>query len=600
MKKISFSKAGGVAFPDFIRNEKRIKHKGDYDEKKKPLRDFFLPLICIVIFTFLFIKLVDLQVFKSNYYRLLSDSNRTKTNIIHAPRGIIFDRNAVPLVFNTPGFRKTENGKTIFFERKTALFLIAQSKDLEVDSLREYPYKDEISHVLGFIGQISKEEIEKEEFKNYNIKDVIGKEGIEKQYENLLRGKDGKELVEVDSFGKTLRTLGNTEPIPGQDIKLTLDLNIQRASFVAMQDVKKGAVIVSKPNGEILALLSKPSFDANLFTLGESYKTATVSGYQEVSDVLMDGQNQPLLNRAISGTYPPGSTFKIITSAAALEENKMDENFKIEDTGVLQVGAFSYANWYWTKYGRKEGSINIVDAIKRSNDIFFYKTAEMVGVDKLSEMGRKFGLGSALGIDIEGEARGIVPDQKWKKENIGEGWYLGDTYHYGIGQGFVLTTPLQVNAWTQVISNKGTLYQPRLLLNSKLKIQNSKFLSDKTISLIRQGMIESCSTGGVAWPLFEFKVKNEKLKVDGKNFLEAPQSTQSANFKDYRKISIACKTGTAEQGGPTSEPHAWITLFAPAYNPEIVVTVLVEEGGEGSNVAAPIAKKILEFYFEKK
>jgi len=198
-----------------------------------------------------------------------------------------------------------------------------------------------------------------------------------------------------------------------------------------------------------------------------------------------------------------------------------------------------------------------------------------------------------------GEEKGIVPTEDWKKKVIGEQWYLGDTYHYGIGQGFLLVTPLQVNAWTQVIANGGDLYTPHLLKSSKFKVQSSKLLSEKNLSLIRQGMVESCEPGGVAWPLFKLKIKNEKLKIDGRNFLTALESSTSGDLKDYREISIACKTGTAQHGGEETLPHAWITLFAPAYDPQIVVTVLSESSGEGSNVAAPVAKKILEEWFSR-
>jgi len=321
--------------------------------------------------------------------------------------------------------------------------------------------------------------------------------------------------------------------------------------------------------------------------------------YKSASEILLDSENQPLLDRAISGTYPPGSTFKLVVAAAGLENKVIDGNFTIEDTGILRINTFSFSNWYFTQYGRTDGQVGVVKGIQRSNDIFFYKLAELVGVDDLSKFAEKFGLGKKLGIDLTGEANGIVPTREWKKKVIGEDWYLGDTYHYGIGQGFLLTTPLQVNAWTQAIANEGTLYRPHLLLNAKPSVLNSKFLSPKNVSLIREGMMEACEPGGVAWPLFDFKVKNANLKIDGKNILEAPQATTSADFADYRKVTIACKTGTAQHGGEATMPHAWITLFAPAYDPQIVVTVLSEESGEGSNVAAPIAKKILEEWFRR-
>lgn len=574
---------------------------------KNSMRAYLLPVVLIILFSLLFLRIVFLQIIKGSYYNSLANANRIRTSTIHAPRGIIFDRNGVPLVFNVPGFRETLNGKVRLLDTKDALSIIASGKKgLEIDSLREYPYKNILADVVGYIGQISKNELRSKYFSSYGVDDLVGKMGIESEYEKELRGIDGRELIEVDALGRKIRTLGETEPIPGHNIHLTIDLKLQEAVFNAMSSVKKGAAIVSTPKGAILALVSKPSFDPNLFTMGQGYKTSDTA-YKTVSSVLLDSKNQPLLNRAISGEYPPGSTFKIVVAAAGLQDKIIDQNFQVKDTGILKVGAFSFANWYYTDYGKTDGEVNVVKAIQRSNDIFFYKLAEKIGVDKLSAMADRFGLGSRLGIDLPGEAKGVLPSIAWKKENIGQPWYLGDTYHYGIGQGYLLTTPLQVNAWTQVIANGGSLYRPHLLLDQRsplrqdlegqANLKDQNFISQKTVDLIRKGMIEACNPGGVAWPLFNFSVKNPKLKIDGKDFLEVPQATNSANFKDYRKVTIACKTGTSQHGGATTLPDAWLTLFAPAYNPQIVVTVLSEDSGEGSNVAGPIAKKILEYWF---
>ncbi len=565
----------GAAFSENIKTE-RLRGRTHSYGKNYAIRSFLLPSILFLAISILIIRLFFLQISLGSYYRHLSDNNRIKTVIIHAPRGIIFDRNGSPLVFNVPGFREVVNGKTRLLGQEEALNLLAKGrKDLEVDSLRSYPYKDAFAHVLGYIGQISKDELQSNEFSNYRGGDLIGKMGIEKSYEGKLKGIDGKQLVEVDSLGNAIRTLGQTDPVPGENITLALDLNLQKAVSDAMKDVKKGAAIVSRPNGEILVLVSKPSFNPNLFTFGKDYRIASGSGiYSSIDQILTDSENQPLIDRAISEVYPPGSTFKLITAAAGLEDKIIDENFEITDTGIVWLGNFSFSNWYFTQYGRTDGQVNVVKGLQRSNDIFFYKLAEKVGVDKLSEMAMKFGLGQKLGIDISPEEAGTVPTPSWKEKAIGEGWYLGDTYHYGIGQGYLLVTPLQVNAWTQAIVNEGIIYKPHLLVNPKSEILNPKFLSEKTISLIKQGMIEACNTGGVAWPLFEFKVKSEKLKV-------------------------ACKTGTAQHGVGDTWPHAWITLFAPAENPQIIVTVLSESSGEGSNVAAPIAKKILEEWFSR-
>ncbi len=558
----------GPAFSDYIKLEKGQRHPGNFG-KIYEVRGYLLPLIIVIVSILIVARLFFLQIIKGSSYRNLSDVNRTKTIAIHAPRGIIFDRDGVPLVFNVPGFRLTMGDKIKLIDKNEALKLISKGKtNLEIDSLRNYPYKELTSHVIGYIGQISQEELKEKEFVDYKGGDLIGKMGIEGKYESVLRGVDGKELVEINSMGKTMRKLGKEDPIPGKNITLTLDIALQKAAFDAMKDTKKGAVIVSSPNGEILALLSKPSFDANLFTMGSAMQNSE----SLVTQILNDSENQPLLNRAIGGTYPPGSTFKLVTAAAGLEDKIIDKNFTVEDMGILKVGDFSFGNWYFMQYGKTEGEVNVVKGIMRSNDIFFYKLAELVGVDRLSRFAEKFGLGKKLGIDLSGEQSGTVPTQKWKKDIIGENWYLGDTYHYGIGQGFLLTTPLQVNILTQAIVNGGTIYQPHLLKNSKSEIRSSKFLSKETVDLIKEGMIESCSTGGVAWPLFELKVKSKLL-------------------------TVACKTGTAQHGGEETLPHAWITLFAPAEKPEIIVTVLSESSGEGSNIAAPIAKKILEEWF---
>lgn len=608
-KRFSRHLTPGLAFPDYIGFEQKPSRKHyDFSEKEPNLRGFLLLFSLFILLGILIFKIFFLQILQGQYYKALADKNRTKTILIRAPRGIIFDRNGEALVFNVPGFRETVNKKTRLLTREEAIKLMASGKkDLEIDSLREYTQKEILAHVLGYIGQISEEELKNPLFSNYQHNDLIGKSGIEQYYEEKLKGIDGKQLVEVNAAGKIVRTLGQIDPIPGQNITLTIDTKLQKTVYQASLPIKKGAIIVSNPEGEILAMVSKPAFDPNLFTLGQTYKPAIESQYQNLQSILLDTDNQPLLNRAISGVYPPGSTFKIITAAAGLQDKIIDENYEVIDEGVLKIKEFSFANWYFTQYGRTEGSINIVRAIKRSNDIFFYKLAEKVGIEKISEMAHKFVLGEKVGIDLEGEEKGLVPTEEWKKKIIKEDWYLGDTYHYGIGQGYLLTTPLQVNNLTQVIANGGTLYQPHLIKSQKsrlpkpgtgeqAKVKSQKFLSDKTVSLIKQGMVESCSEGGVVWPLFEFKVQNSKLKVDGRDILEIPISSGSA---DVRQVSLACKTGTAEHGDKNTLPHAWITLFAPAYNPEIVITVLAESSGEGSNIAAPIAKKILEDYFTK-
>lgn len=593
----------GPAFSDNIHSEKRyFSNKSRFSfEKVRSMRSLFLQIIIVLFSLTLLGRLVFLQVIHGGDYRGLSDSNRLETSLLHAPRGIIFDRSGKPLVLNKPGFREVINGKTQLLTQKDAIAKIANGdKHLEVDSLRYYPYKDALSHILGYLGQISPDEYKEKKSLGYQPNDLVGVLGIEAQYENLLRGTDGKVLTEVDAMGNPKRTLGQSDPIPGKNITLTIDADFQQKVFDATKDIKKGSVIVSTPQGEILAMVSRPSFDNNLFTMGKTYH-ADSSEYTTIAQILQDGQNQPFLNRAITGLYPPGSTFKLVVAAAGLESGKIDQNYTVDDEGTLKLGDFSFSNWYYTEYGKVEGIVNVIKAIQRSNDIFFYKVGNLLGVDRLSAFAQKFGLGSRLGIDLPGEAKGLVPSKEWKKKIIGEDWYTGDDYHYGIGQGFLLTTPLQVNTWTQAIANKGTEYQPHFLKDQEPKILSKDLLSEMNFDLIRQGMLAACAPGGVAYPLFNFKVNNPKLVIDGKNFLVDPTSTQSASSESNtsREVSIACKTGTAENGGSNVKPHSWITLFAPAYDPQIVVTVMVENAGEGSDIAGPIAKKVLEAWFEK-
>jgi penicillin-binding protein 2 len=591
----------GYAFSNHIKTEK-IKRR-HYKEQSFQMRSIALLFLAVFFSVVLLLKLANIQIVNGEYYRSLSDSNRIRTTVIHAPRGIIMDRNGTPLVFNQPGFRKVENKKTTLLSHDEAVARIAKGeRGIEIDSLRQYPYKDTISHVIGYVGQISEVQIQQKAFSLYELTDLIGKDGIEQYYEELLRGENGKQLIEVDAMGKPIRTLGQTEPISGKDIRLTLDLPLQEAVYTAMKDVKKGAVVVSTPQGEILSMVSKPAFDPNLFTLDPSYQVASESGYTKTADILLDSENQPLLNRAISGVYPPGSTFKIITAASGLEEKVITGQFTVQDNGIIRIGPYSFSNWYYTQYGRKEGPVNVIKGIARSNDIFFYKLAQMLDVGRLSGTAAEFGVGKKLGIDLSGEVTGILPTKDWKQKNVGEAWYLGDTFIYGIGQGYLLATPLQVNSWTEIIANGGTHYRPHLLADRNAEVLRRNFLRSDTIRLVREGMVKACSTGGTAFPFFNFLVKNSELAIDNKNYFAVEKASVSArlNSEDMRKIQVACKTGTAQHGGEKTLPHAWITVFAPAYKPEIVVTVLAESSGEGSQIAGPIAKKILEAYFSEK
>jgi len=451
--------------------------------------------------------------------RLRADGNRVEMKRLPAPRGIIYDRNGEAVTRNVPG--------------------------AEPDKIkREYSDGVSLAHLLGYVGESGEE-----------LGRIEGMMGVEKWQDDKLRGSDGAEIIETGADGSILRKLGRSEPVAGETVKLTVDGGLQRRIMAAMGG-RTGAVVVSVPDtGEILGLVSSPSFDPG-----------------RVSEFIND-EASPMFNRATAGLYPPGSVFKLVTAVAGLEEGKLTGLTEIEDTGEIRVGEFRYGNWYFDQYGRKEGRINIVKALGRSNDIFFYQVGQMVGAQGLADWAKRLGLGESLALGWAAEASGLVPDPAWKETVKGERWFLGNTYHMAIGQGDLGVTPLQINMLTGAIGNGGKLCKPQIIFDDQFSISNNcgdLRISQETLELISQGMVTSCATGGVAFPLFDF----------------IP--------------SVACKTGTAQHGGEETLPHAWITVLAPVDNPEVAVTVLLEAAGEGSYEAAPVAREILEYWFHQR
>jgi penicillin-binding protein 2 len=292
-------------------------------------------------------------------------------------------------------------------------------------------------------------------------------------------------------------------------------------------------------------------------------------------------KDKPLFNRALQGAYPPGSVFKPIVATAALEEKVVSPSDTITDNGYIEAGPIQFRNWLYTKYGRTDGQVDMLKGLQRSNDIYFYKLGEKVTYQHLRSWAEKFGLGQHSGIALA-DVTGTVPSDFWKREKIGERWFLGDTYNMSIGQGYLLTTPIQIARATSVFANGGKLCKPqllkldahenRLLLSSNKPDCKNMELEQQTLDVIREGMKRACEAGGTGWPFFEFKINDERMLV-------------------------GCKTGTAESHGVDKHPHAWFTVFAPFDNPQIVLTVMVENGGEGSEVAAPIAKDVLTQFF---
>ncbi len=484
----------------------------------------------------MFGRLLTLTVFSGDYYRNLSSGNRIREDIIFANRGVMYDRNNEPIVVNTPAFFDGEKAIT----KEEALL----TKEVKAVAARNYLLKETAAHVLGYV----------------NLTDHKGVTGLELQYDQMLRGTDGRELVETDATGRKLKSLGFVKPVDGQNLKTTLDSRLQKKAYELIRE-KKGAVVVSNPEtGEILALVSSPSYDPNLFTFPQT------PGSEEKITAVLNDKEEPFFNRAIGATYPPGSTFKIISAAAGLESGEITAQTLFEDRGVLVIGPYKFYNWLFIKSGGYDGFINIVNAIKRSNDIYFYNLGGKIGVEKITDMAKIFDLGQALGIDLPGEAAGLVPDQKWRSVHA-RAWYLGDTYHLAIGQGDLLVTPLQVNTWTSVIANGGNLCQPHLTGQPNCKSLNFK---PSTLNLISEGMSLACKPGGTAYPLFD-------LNVD-----------------------VHCKTGTAEFGDPKNRTHAWLTAYVSKQEAgkldkdPIAITVLLEAAGEGSDVAAPIVRDLIK------
>lgn len=599
----------GRAFPDSLSfYKKRVSGFSKQGLRGWGARITLLYALLLIFFFFLLIRLFHLTIIKGQENRVLSEANRIRSATMHAPRGILYDRRGVALVENIPAFRVTKlcaNGeacgsKFMTEDEAKESNIDKQSIFLEKDFLRHYIYPNETAHVIGFLGEIIEEELNNilYNYQDYTSGDRLGRMGIEQVFEKKLRGIDGKELIEVDSHDNKIRTLGRLDAIGGQDLHLSLDVDLQKVAYEALGE-NKGAVVVSKPKtGEILVLVSTPSFDPNKIHTGISN-----TEFQK----LVKNKEQPMFNRAISGVYPPGSTFKLIVSVAGLETGAITKDATIEDTGILILGNFSFANWYFTQYGKTEGLINMEKAIARSNDIYFYKLGERIGITKLSKWGKNFGLGSKTGIELNNEAEGLMPDPEYKKKVYHDDWYLGDSYHIAIGQGDILASPLQVNRWTNIIASGGKLCDFTLLkqnVNSNEKNKNCSDIGIKkdTVDVILEGMRRACSKGddvgypGTGYPLFDFTVTREMI-------------VGNMGRSESNSVPIACKTGTAEFGDPNDKTHAWFTSFAPipgqkgdnviSGDPEIVVTVLIEEGGEGSTVAAPIAKKIFEEWFKR-
>ena len=580
-------------------------------------------ILAVLIIVILIVRIFYLDSIRGDYYSNLSKGNRIREIIIKAPRGKIFDKFGMPLAQNTPsvdvvvipsdlpeslterqkvavvladilGLDKKQIEEIIESQDKNSLkpvlikenisndqALIISEKTsglggviLEKTAIRNYEESVIFSSIIGYDGKVTKKELE--EHPDYLMTDYIGKVGIEKSYEKVLRGQHGARQVEVDSLGNIKKNLGVINPEAGDDLVLNIDEGLQKKIFDGLTSVleKTGtktaaAVAIDPRNGGVLALVSLPAYDNNLFARGISSEE-----YQNI----ISNEDLPLFNRVINGEYPPGSTLKPAVAAAALSEGTINENTSVNCSGGISVGSWHFGDW--KTHG---GGIDVKKAIAESCDVFFYAVGggygdiSGLGMDRMKRYETLFGFGNATGVDMPGESTGFIPDEDWKKEKIKEKWYIGDSYHAAIGQGYVTATPLQLANYTAAIANGGTLYSPRVVGKVKKSdgteeivwppVARSNFISRDVLEVVRQGMRQTVESG-------------------------TAQSLQSL------PVVAAGKTGTA-QFGTEDKTHAWFISFAPYDNPEIAMAVLVEGGGEGSSLALPVTKDALEWYFNR-
>jgi len=599
----------------------------------------WLSFFVLLVFFIFAVRLVYLQAFKGEMFGAISENNRLRKQTILAPRGIILDRYGKILATNTASFnlvaipldlleneldsQLTKLSEIIQFDVMLAEqrilkagqasldpIVIAQNLSLEQSILfesrasefvgfltqkipvRDYTSAESLFHVVGYTGLVSQEERNLLDKSAYSSFDFVGKSGIEQSYENYLHGVNGFSQVEVDARGNLIGKLGTKDPVTGNTLELNLDSDLQVLLYNLLKGSGKrraAAIALNPKTGGVLALVSAPGLDGSKFSRGMSTKEY---------DAILKEPSLPLFNRAIAGTYPPGSTVKPMVGLAALQENVINEKTVYVDRGVLVIQhqydpKIDYNFYGWKRDGL--GPVDIKGAIAKSSDIFFYIVSggypkqdwPGLGIDKLASYYRKFNLGRVTGIDLPGEKPGLVPDAQWKYEYYKQDpilsrWYLGDTYHVGIGQGDLLATPLQLAEWTAFFANRGVGMQPQvlkrvvkegtgeILFEQKPSVLIERFADLKYIKLIQEGMRDTILTGS------------------GRQLNTLP-------------ITSAGKTGTSQfDGSDPKKTHAWFTAYAPFEDPEIVITVLVEAGGEGSSVAVPVVKQALQWWADNR
>jgi penicillin-binding protein 2 len=570
-----------------------------------------------------------LQLAGHEHYSQLAHDNRVRLVPIPPTRGLIYDRDGEILAENIPAHRLVITPEQVpdldatlerldaivelrptdleqfhdqrkrqrrfqsiplkhqLSDKEVARFAINRHRfpgvELEAELVRHYPHNALGAHAIGYVGRINKNELQRVDPDEYQGSSHIGKSGIEGYYEDRLHGQVGVERVETTASGRVLRTLERDPPTPGQDLKLTLDIDLQRAGKEALGD-RSGAVVALDPDtGDVLALVSKPSFDPNLFVTGIG-----LDQYRE----LQTKQEQPLYNRVLNGQYPPASTVKPFVALAGLTEDTREPDDTVECTGRYRLPNVSHVWRGWKQWGH--GEINMKQAVAQSCDIYFYDLAYDLGIDAMHESLAPFGFGAATGIDLNGERTGVLPSREWKRRNKGEPWYHGETLITGIGQGFSLATPLQLAHATATMATRGEAEVPQLLAEAVPPGSGEPYRPDPEAPERSQALSEHSAEH---WQL----AHDSMIEV-----VHGERGTARGIGRDldYR---MAGKTGTAQVFGLGADEeydadelprrlhdHGLFVAFAPAPDPEIAVAVVVEHGGGGSSAAAPVARAVLD------
>jgi penicillin-binding protein 2 len=584
-------------------------------------------MLCVSgAFFILLIRLFYLQVVQGQELRRLSENNCIRLQSTDASRGMIFDRNGILLVDNRPAFDLSiilkdakpvdrtikklaklievpvsELMKKIVHNKGISSYKpILLKQDIGRDALaavevrkfdlpgivvnvkprRHYIKRQSAAHLIGYLSEINSDELKSGNYPECKGGDFIGKFGVEKGFERFLKGKRGGRQVEVNVMGQVVKVLKTVDALPGQNIYLTIDYILQKKAEALLEGAAGAVVAMDPETGNILVMASSPSFDQNAFVNGMSHKQW---------DSLISNPLRPMENKAVQGEYPPASTFKIVTAIAGLEEGVVDENTTMHCPGHYKYGNRIYR--CWRRGGH--GSVNIIKALSESCDVFFYQVGQKLGIDRLAFYAKACGLGTATGINLDGEAEGLIPTSAWKKRRTGISWQGGETLSVAIGQGYDLSTPLQMLVLTSALANGGTRYKPLILKSVKtadgdIVIQNKRQVmgrlpaGKKTLAIVKKGLRE---------------------------VVNSPKGT--ARIANIEGIDVSGKTGTAQVVGRHNEPnlsekdmpeqfkaHAWFVSYAPSVDPKIAVAVFVEHGGHGSTAAAPIAREIIRTYLE--